>query len=163
MNVFLIGMRFYPQGSFIFHGMGSVDEQVHEHLVELVGIAVDLRNFPEFFDHLGPIFQLVMRQGPGAVQALVNISLLQLNVIQPREVLQTLHDLRYPLTRRDGQLVVLVEHMKQFLEFRITRDIVYGNALLQHFVQLDDTTRLHIRSAVHRSHRAFHLVSDPGG
>ena len=63
--------------------------QVHEHLIDLVRVAVDLRNIAVFLDDLDAVFQLVVDQRQRAFEAFVQVGHLLLRLVQAREVTQT--------------------------------------------------------------------------
>ena len=49
-------------GSPFFNGTRRVEQKIHEHLVHPIGITVDERELPVFFDDLDPLSQLVLQQ-----------------------------------------------------------------------------------------------------
>ena len=73
--------------------MPGVDQQIHEHLVELRDQAVNVRQVTIFLDHLAFVFELVPDNVQGRINPLVEVGLLPFLLANMRETLQILNDL----------------------------------------------------------------------
>ena len=89
--------------------MRRIDDQVHEHLVQLAGQALHRRQGLQGLDHLGLVLDLVQHHVQGRFQAGVQVGLLPVGLVHAREILQVLHDLLHP-----GQAFgALVQQLRQ--------------------------------------------------
>ncbi|MNV81856.1 hypothetical protein D3C71_1755500 [compost metagenome] len=77
--------------------MGGIDDQVHEHLIELRAETLHRLQLAVVLDHLGLELDLVPDHVERAVEALVQIGLLPVARVDMGEVAQILDDLLDPL------------------------------------------------------------------
>src|SRR5437762_14140210 len=84
----------------IFDCLGRIDEDVHEDLVQLVGMTFDLWEVAELLDDADAAFQLVSKERQRALDALMNVHRLQFRFIKPREIPEASDDL-HDAIRRD--------------------------------------------------------------
>src|SRR5262249_32329447 len=128
---------------------------IHEYLVEFIGITLDLGNIAETLDDPNPILQLMPQKTERAFDTLVNVDLLSLCFIKPCKVFQASHDLHNAL-RRDfivsGDFGQNVEKPPYF---------VVGRRLQQpaHF---SNGSRHNVVVAMNSSHRSIDLMRDTG-
>ena len=75
------------------HGVGRVDDQVHDHLVQLGRLAFDIGNVAIFAHHVGLVLDFVIHDIERGIDALAQVGPDPLLVrIRARKILQVLHD-----------------------------------------------------------------------
>src|SRR3989338_6221609 len=77
-------------------GMGSIDQHVHEHLVELGSHALHRGDGAVFLDYFCAVLDFAMDDIEGAVDSLMQVDILPFRLIDMREILEVLHDFLYP-------------------------------------------------------------------
>jgi hypothetical protein len=108
-------------------GLGRVDQQVHEHLVELSGQAADFRNLLVGLAHLGLVLQFVVHDVEGARQAVAHIHPLPVLVVAGvGEILQILDDLAHPLDALLGFRQQFGHVLQQKAEIRLALGLFEG-------------------------------------
>ena len=86
----------YGDGATFGNGLCTIDEKVHENLVELGGNALDGRDIAILLNHLRLVFNLVPDNVKGALYTLMKIGTLPVGLIDPRKILQISDNLFYP-------------------------------------------------------------------
>src|SRR3989338_7190510 len=133
-------------------GMGSIDQHVHEHLVELGSHALHRGDGAVCLDHFSVVLDFAVDDIEGTLDTLMQVDILPFRLIDMREILEVLHDLlhpRYPLGGFPEQVADILREIPpirfllqrtDFLQQRLTGQRRFGAFInlryLQHFFHI---------------------------
>src|SRR5438093_5852009 len=88
-----------PDGALGLDGLDGIDDEVHEHLVDLAGVALHGRGLRELLDDPDAVLVQMAGEDLGAPEPLPEVDGVPLRLVQAREGPQVLHDDGYPAAR----------------------------------------------------------------
>lgn len=109
--------------TFIFYSMRRIDQQIHEHLIDLLRITIDLWQLTVIFDDGCLVFQLIPDDVQGAVEVMVDIGQLQdifAGMGEIFEIQNDLFDAIQPFTGFTNQVGDIFQD-KRDIQFRLLR------------------------------------------
>src|SRR5690606_36075411 len=98
----LVGFRLDGDHAALGRRLYRIQEQVHEHLIDLSRMAMDQRQFAQLGADLESILWLVPDEAQCRLYPVVDIRCLEVGLVDAREIAQPLHDLHDLLYARAG-------------------------------------------------------------
>src|SRR5262245_7190769 len=135
-----------------FDCLRSIDQHVHEHLIQLIRMAFDFRNLSQLLNDADALLQLMLNQGERTLDAFMNMRALPLGFIEPREVFQASNDLHDPI-RSDFIIAADFRHDVQEPD-----DLLVARRS-SHLSYFRDSTRHDVVVAVYRADRSVDFMS----
>src|SRR4030095_11515684 len=146
--------------SFFAHCLCRILHQIHEDLVQLPGIAIDIRDRSIILDDLHTPLELMLQQGQSALHVLVEICQLKRRPVEAYELLYTLDDgFETSGPRRKIEIRVL-QYLQGPLQLSPAPQALRQRSGIQDSQDLFDPAVQQVRRALDRAQGGVDFVDD---